>query len=237
MDDLGESKATREECYTLIEQADETFAMVNLKAKDWTVSGEVPSEKVSKDGASQDIGGMKWFPPLDSMETKIPPLHFGSKTRGRLSSKVEIFANFGLSPSEMYKKMDEFTPNKLTRRMVASKRASIFDIIGNLGVILIKSSILLRETIKATQGWDDAMPSDLRNKWLKQFLLWEQLRGIQFDRAMMPEDAIDSKMRLIVAADSANPAMVIGSWAGFRRSGGTWSCQLILGRALLTAED
>ena len=76
VDDLGESKATREECYTLIEQPDETFAMVNLKAKDWTVSGEVPSEKVSKDGASQDIGGMKWFPPLDSMETKIPPLHF-----------------------------------------------------------------------------------------------------------------------------------------------------------------
>ena len=237
VDDEGESKATLEECYTLIEQADETFAMVNLKAKEWTVSGEVPSEKVSKDGVSLDIGGLKWFPVLDTMETKIPPLHFGSKTRGRLSSKVKIFDSFGLSPSEMYKKIDEFAPKNLTRRMVASKRASIFDIIGNLGVILIKSSILLRETIKATTGWDDAMPSDLRNRWLKEFLLWEQLRGIQFGRAIMPEDATDSKMRVIVAADSANPAMVIGSWGGFKKTDGTWSCQLMLGRALLTAED
>ena len=90
VDDNGESKATKEECYKLIEEADETFAMVGLKAKDWTVSGEVPSDKVSKDAASLDVGGLKWFSVLDSMETKIPRLHFGSKTRGRLSSKVDL---------------------------------------------------------------------------------------------------------------------------------------------------
>jgi hypothetical protein len=170
------------------------------------------------------------------METKIPLLHFGSKTRGRLSSKVKVFDSFGLSPADMYKKIDEFTPDFLTRRLTASKRASIFDIVGNLAPVLIKSSVLLRETIKATAGWDDAMPSDLWSKWLKEFILWEQLRGIQFSRAIMPHDAIDTK-RVIVAADSANPAMMIGSWGGFRKTDESWSCQLMLGRALLTAED
>ena len=237
VDDEAESKATREECYKLIEEADETFALVNLKAKAWTVSGEVPSDKVSKDAASLDIGGLKWFSALDSMETKIPPLHFGNKTRGRLSSKVKVFDSLDISNGEMLKKLDDFTPAKLTRRMVASKRASIFDIVGSLAVILIRSSVLLRGTIKATVGWDDAMPLDLRNKWLAEFMLWEKLRGIQFSRAIMPSDATDSKMRVIIAADSANPAMVIGAWGGFRKSDGTWSCQLILGRALLTAED
>ena len=110
VDDEGESKATREECRTLIEQADETFELVGLKAKEWTVTGDAPSDKVSKDSASLDIGGLKWFSVLDSMETKIPPLHFGRKNRGRLSSKVEIFGSFGLPPSEMFKKIDEFTP-------------------------------------------------------------------------------------------------------------------------------
>ena len=81
------------------------------------------------------------------------------------------------------------------------------------------------------------MVPDLRNKGLKQFLLWEQLRGIQFNRALMPEDAVDSKLRLIVAVDAANPAIVAGSWAGFRRVDGSYSCQLLLGRALLTGED
>ena len=180
---------------------------------------------------------MKWFSLLDSMETKIPPLHFGSKTRGRLSSKVKIFGSFGVSPSEIFKKLDEFVPKKLTRRMVASKRASIFDILGKLGVILISSSVLLRETVKATKGWDDAMMDPLRNKWLEQFMLWEQLRGIQFHRAIMPTDAVDSKMRLTVCGDAAKPAMSVGGWGGFKKVNGTWSCQLMLGRAMLTRED
>ena len=135
------------------------------------------------------------------METKIPPLHFGRKNRGRLSSKVEIFGNFGLSPSEMLQKIDQFTPKSLTRRIVASKRASIFDIVGNLSVILIRSMVLLRNTIKATTGWDDPMPPDLRNKWLEEFLLWEKLRGVQFSRAIMPQDALNTKMRMITAGD------------------------------------
>ena len=237
VDDEGESKATKEECYTLIQQADETFALVNLKAKDWTISGEAPSDKVSSDGVSLDIGGMKWFPRLDSMETKIPPLHFGNKSRGRLSSKLKIFGIFGVAPAEMLKKLDEFVPRKLTRRIVASKRASIFDIMGKLGVILVSSSVLLRETVKATKGWDDTMEDNLRSKWLEQFMLWEQLRGIHFNRAVMPTDAVDCKLRLIACADAAKPAMVMGAWGGFKKADGTWSCQLMLGRALLTRED
>jgi hypothetical protein len=144
------------------------------------------------------------------MEVKIPPLHVGKKNRGRLSDKVQIFGSFGLSPAETLKLLDDFVPKKLTRRMVASKKASIFDILGKLAVILISSSLLLRITMKNTLGWDDAMPSDIRNKWLKEFLLWEQLRGIHFNRAMMPEDAVDSKLRVIAAVDAAKPAMVIG---------------------------
>ena len=237
VDDEGESKATKEECYTLIQQADETFALVNLKAKDWTISGEAPSDKVSSDGVSLDIGGMKWFPRFDSMETKIPPLHFGNKSRGRLSSKLKIFGIFGVAPAEMLKKLDEFVPRKLTRRIVASKRASIFDIMGKLGVILVSSSVLLRETVKATKGWDDTMEDNLRSKWLEQFMLWEQLRGIHFNRAVMPTDAVDCKLRLIACADAAKPAMVMGAWGGFKKADGTWSCQLMLGRALLTRED
>ena len=237
VDDQGESKSTKEECYELIEQSNKSFNMVGLKAKQWTVSGEIPADTVSKDGASLDVGGLKWFPVLDALETKIPPLHFGSKNRGRLSSKVKIFDGTNLSPQNLLSKLDEFTPSSLTRRMVASKRASIFDVVGNLAVLLIRSSVLLRATVKSTNNWDDVMSADLRSKWLKEFLLWEKLRGLQFDRAIMPHDAVDSKMRVIVAADAAQPAMVIGSWGGFRKLDGSWSCQLILGRALLTAED
>ena len=68
---------------------------------------------------------------------------------------------------------------------------------------------------------------------MKQFLLWEQLRGIQYNRAVMPEDAIHSKLRLIVGADAAEPVLKIDNWAGFEKVNGTWSCQLLLACFLL----
>ena len=237
VDDEGESKPTKEACEELIEQANETFALVNLEIKEWLVSGDIPSDKVSKDGISVDVGGMKWSSALDTLEVKIPPLHFGKKNRGRLGDKVKVFGSFGISAEETLKLLDEFVPKKLTRRMVASKKASIFDILGKVSVLLISSSVLLRITMKQTSGWDDEMPPELRSRWIKEFLLWEQLRGLQFNRAMMPIDAIDTKLRIIGAVDAAKAAMVIGAWAGFRRKNGKYSCQLMIGRALLTSED
>ena len=84
-----------------------------------------------------------------------------------------MFGSSGVSAEETLKLLDEFVPKKLTRRMVASKKASIFDILGKVSVLLISSSVLLRITMKQTLGWDDKMPPELRSRWVKEFLLWE----------------------------------------------------------------
>ena len=122
--------------------------------------------------------------------------------------------------------LDDFVPRKLSKRNVASKKASLFDIMGKLSPITISSTVLMRNTFKsmAGAGWDDAISAELRSQWLKEFLLWEQLRGIQYNRAVMPEEAINSKLRLIVGADAAEPVLEIGAWAGFEKGNGTWSC-------------
>ena len=237
VDDEGDSKATLEEIYELIAQAEETLGLVGLVAKEYTVSGEKPTEKVSKDGASLGVGGMKWFSESDMLEVAIPPLHFSKKKRGRLESKVETFTSTEVTNEQLMQDLDKFVPEKLTRRMVTSKKASIFDITGKLVPNLVSSTILLRKTMQETRGWDDPISSELRTKWLKQFLLWEKLKGVQFSRAMMPIDAINSRMRLIVAADAAKPSMIVGSWAGFKRKNGEHSCSQLLGRSLLPPEN
>ena len=89
---------------------------------------------------------------------------------------------------------------ELSRRMVCSKFASIYDLTGKLGPVMAEAKDLLRVTIEATEDWDVTMPENLRDKWLKQFLLWEKLRGLKFNRAVMPDDAVDSNMRLILCA-------------------------------------
>ena len=230
VDDIGESKAFKAECEKVMEEADKTFTMVGLKVKGWSESGSKPSEAVSKDGLTVGVGGFGWNPFLDCLEIKIPGLHFGKKVRGRLSKNTEIF-------SGKFEDLESFVPTSLSRRQVCSKFASIFDILGKFGPILIGAKVDLRKTFKNTEGWDTAMPADLRQSWIKQFWVWEQLRGLQFSRAVMPEDAANSKMRLITAVDMAEESIVVGVWAGFPRQDGGYSCQHLISRTVLTSEN
>ena len=95
---------------------------------------------------------------------------------------------------------------------------------------------LLRDTVQATSDWDDEIPDNLRDKWLETFLRIEKLRGIGFERPVMPSDAVNSKLRLIKASDAAKPATMVGVWGGFLLTSGKYSCRLIIGRSLLSAD-
>ena len=205
--------------------------MVGLKVKDWTMKGTKPSDKVSKDGLTVGIGGFGWNSFLDYIEIKIPGLHFGKKkNRGRLDQSTKIF-------SGEFEELESHVPKDLSRRQVASKYASIFDLLGRFGPILIGAKVDLRATFKSTADWDSPMPEDLRQRWIKQFWKWEQLRGLQFSRAIMPEDAVNNKMRLTTAVDAAGEAIVVGVWAGFQKKDGEYSCQQLISRSILTKED
>ena len=121
--------------------------------------------------------------------------------------------------------------------MIASKLASIYDIIGKFVPVLMGLKLDLREVVQLTSSWDEPMTSELRNKWLQNFWKLEQLRGLNFHRAVMPENAVNTKMRLITGVDAALDALIIGTWGGFRLKDGSWSCKLILGRGLLAPVD
>ena len=173
VDDLQDSRGTVEECIKLSNDADELFARVGLLCKAWTVSGSPPPEVVSKDGCTVGVGGFSWFPEVDILEIKVPRLHFGKSRRGRLPDTVRLFEGDEDD-------MEEFVPEKLTRRQAASKLASLWDILGKLAPIMTGLKLDLRETFQRTEGWDDPMPMDLRQKWCKNFWLIEQLRGLKF---------------------------------------------------------
>ena len=53
----------------------------------------------------------------------------------------------------------------------------------------------------------------------------------------MPAEATDSKLRLLTGVDAAKEGLMMGCWGGFKLRDGTWSNQLILGRAVLARND
>ena len=231
VDDVGESMANLDQCMALIADADEAFASIGCKIKDWVVSGQDPSEKVSKDGISIEIGGVIWYPKLDILMVKIPLLHFGKIVRGRIKPGTQFFTGGSLES------LDEFFPGRFTKRQSTSKLASIWDPRGKLAPMMAAAKQLLRLTNTQTVGWDDPMPAIIRNKWIQMFWRFEKLRALQFTRPVMPADAKNCKMRLLCGADAAAPMIMVGGWGGFERTDGTWSCQLLLGRSVMADEN
>ena len=233
VDDMGESKPTATEIDTLIRDADTVFSQVNLKCKDWNKTGKKPSEVSSSDGIRIFVGGTEWCPEIDSVSFKVPSLHFGKKKRGKLDESTEFFIGTGEFSDKA--RLDKFCP-KLTRRICASKAASVFDLTGMLAPAMAGVKCLMRDTVKAAKDWDDVLPDNLRNKWLDAFLTLEKLRGIRFDRPVMPLDAVDNNLRLISLSDAAKPVIMVGVWGGFLLPSGQYSCRLIIGRSLLSAD-
>lgn len=230
LDDLQESKQSEVECHSLTKDADEVFGRVGLKCKAWTVSGSPPPEVVTKDGLTIGVGGFAWFPEGDILELKFQRLHFGQTRRGRLPDTVRLFEGDD-------ENMEDFVPKNLTRRQAASKLASIWDILGKLAPFMNGLKVDLRETFKETEGWDTPMPLELRERWVKNFLLIEKLRGLKYQRAVMPEDAVNCKLRLLTGVDAAKVGLMMGCWGGFLRKNGSWSNKLIIGRSLLAKSE
>ena len=231
VDDIGDSKVEEAECRSIIDRTEKLFASVGLQTKGWTLTGYNPLETVSKDCSTVSTGGLIWTPSVDSIEVPIPPLHFGRPKRGRLDDHIAIFSGSSLAD------LDKFIPQKITRRIVTRLTARIFDIRGLLAPILVGLRLDIRHTVSATKGWDDCLPSDLRTRWVSNFWRVEQLRGLKFHRAIMPLDAVDSRLRLLGAGDAAIESEIMGVWGGFRRKCGSWSCQLIMGRGILAVKD
>ena len=231
VDDLGKSDKSLDDLKKVTAEADELFSKVGLACKGWSYSGCDPLPELVEDDQTISICGTKWHPPLDWLEVPLPLLHFGKKARGKLLVGTQVFEG------SMLDDMEKFVPKKLTRRMIFSKNGAVFDLLGKYAPIMAVLKVDLREAVKQTEQWDDPVPDELRSKWVKNFWRLEMLRGLKYQRARMPEEAVSTDMDLIIAVDAAEHMKVVGAWGRFRLASGQFSCQLVLGRSLLADED
>ena len=159
VDDLGDSKDEIDKIHKLQIETDEEVEQIGLKVKQWTKTGEAPTEVVSEDGYRILVGGVEWFPEVDWIGTRIPPLHFGTSRRGKLDESTEFYQSTGDEQKDL-ELLGKFCP-KLTRRMTASKSAKIWDLFGLLTPVLAGVKCLMRDTVKQTEDWDSPITSEL----------------------------------------------------------------------------
>ena len=229
VDDLADSGKSVGAMEELTKSADELFQSVGWSCKGWSVSTKPPHPDVTKDGISVDVGGLVWYPVIDCISVRIPPLHFGVKKRGKLMVGTEIFDG-------SFEDLKKFCPKRFTRRTIVSKFWAVFDIFGLLTPLTASIKVDVSRAIKETDGWDAEVPVDVHDKCLQNLWKLHKLRGVKFRRAKVPVDAIDSNMHVYCCVDAAGKLKIIGVWARFKRKNGRWSCQLLIGRSILTKE-
>ena len=92
---------------------------------------------------------------MDSVPIRIPQLHFGKVQRGKLDKGTKFFVPTGYP--KFYLDTLDMLCSKLTRKICASKAASIFDLRCLLAPVLTGTESLMRDTIKSTEDWDEVL--------------------------------------------------------------------------------
>jgi hypothetical protein len=116
-----------------------------------------------------------------------------------------------------------------TKRILTGLVASIFDPLGLVTPVTAGLKLDLHELCALKLDWDDPVPTRLLDKWVANMEKIQALRGLEFRRTVIPEDAADTMVELLVATDASQNLGVIAVFGRVRRRCGLFSCQLIVG--------
>ncbi|KAK3752528.1 hypothetical protein QZH41_005140 [Actinostola sp. cb2023] len=95
---------------------------------------------------------------------------------------------------------------KLTKRTVLSSISKLYDPLGLASAVAIKARIALQDVWRAKEyDWDDPLPDDKGDLWMKLLKELERLKEIMFPRCLQPE-CVSGESELHVFADASGVA-------------------------------
>ena len=57
-------------------------------------------------------------------------------------------------------------PKRITKRLVLSETASIFDPLGLVGPVIVIAKLFIQQLWKLRQDWDESLPQSMNTKWI-----------------------------------------------------------------------
>ena len=181
-----------------------------------TFSNQDPPESLSDDDESIIVAGMKWFPKDDIISLDIEDMNFSKKIRVRKPTTT-----------------NNIIPSKLTRRDCVSKVWEVFDITGKITPLTAAMKLDLHELVLQKLDWDNKIPDNLRPIWESHFQMMNEIKTLKHQRAVIPEDAIDTQVNTLDFGDARREIACIAIYVGYKRKDGSYSCQLVFARSRL----
>jgi len=219
VDDLIDSVSNTEEAKSLAWEAETMLKKGGFIVKFWTFSGQ----KFEDDNGLSSVLGIGWKPETDQIVFKVT-LNFSAKRSG-----VHV------CPDLTAQEVPEGIPLKLTRRMVLSQVMKMYDPLGLLSPFTLQAKVFLRETWSLKLGWDETLPSNMRDKWVRYFTVMFEVEQLEYSRPLKPADAVGKPM-LVLMSDGSDSAYGFVAYARWNlANGGVW-CRLIMSKCRIAPQ-
>jgi hypothetical protein len=111
--------------------------------------------------------------------------------------------------------------------------AGVFDPLGLATPITAGFKLYLHQLCELKLDWDDKVPEELLDKWVGNMEQIQALRGVTFQRTVIPDDGVNTEIELLVHTDASQNLGVVAIFGLVLRKNGLYSCQLLTGRSKL----
>ncbi|XP_068224543.1 uncharacterized protein [Palaemon carinicauda] len=221
VDDIIHSVESKAEAFSLIRDIENVLSKGSFKIKRWTITGDNEhSDFEVSQNSNERILGLNWQCNKDVFyfKTKLnfSPKYKGVRTEPDLN-KLNFVANI---------------PSVLTKRVVVSQMCSVYDPLGFLLPFTLKAKILLRDTVKCDfkLGWDDPLPSYLKEQWVSYFCELFDTETLYFERNVKPTSAKGLPL-LVIFSDSSTNAYGAVAYARWELESGAFESRLIVAKS------
>ena len=191
-------------------------------------SGEKPCIEASADSSSLKVLGYKWSPEKDILQPGFSEINFNKRKKGLKKPNMSPI----ITPEDV---TDVVKNLKLTRRIVASKVAEIWDPTG----LWEPFKLQLKLDCQALKGldWDTELDNDLQGIWTERFRQFLDVPQMFTRRCIVPHDAVDpNNLRLVCISDAGKEAGGCAIYGGFLRQNGTYSSSLLIAKSKLMCQ-
>ena len=204
--------------------ADSLLYVLNLAGvtvKGFTFAGSAPAPDLSTDGKSVGLVGIKWQVEEDLISAEAKPIFFGRAKRGKL-------------PELLQGELKPALAKTFTKRVVLSKMASLFDVLGLLTPLTVKYKLSFSKICDLKVGWDQPLPEELLDDWVDHINEIQEAKDVVFKRAVVPPDASSLQFDIIVSTDASQYAAAACVHVRVPLKGGGHKVQLLCARSRIT---
>ena len=208
MDDILHSTDTDEDAQKLAKDLDDALAKGGFSVKGW-----MSNRPLDKDQDGREEKGIFY-----AQQEKVLGINWDSKT-DQLSLKIK--------PDLLKASSTEL---KLTKRMVLSTVAQIYDPLGFASAFTINAKILMQELWKSGVGWDEELPQTSRKEWLTYLNEMKVLEHISFPRCLLTKGTVNQP-QLCIFSDASNKAFGACAYVRSMTQDGKYEVKLVAAKS------